>query len=100
MKKNLPEKEIQSATVQKKPAVEKKAKKEKPIKLQLPEEKVHFTAIVKQLALTWNHFNEENDEVIVLENVIIQQNHPIEVGLAWCSHSKTLKKFELVPGEE
>ena len=52
------------------------------------------------MALTWNHFNEENDEVIVLENVMIQQDHPIEVGLAWCSHSKTLKKFELVPGEE
>ena len=97
VKQALPEK---TATIQKKPAGEKKANKEKPIKLQLPEEKVHFTAIVKQLALTWNHFNEENDEVIVLENVRIQQDPLIEVGLAWCSHSKTLKKFELAAGEE
>jgi hypothetical protein len=100
VKKDLPEKEMKAAAVQRKPEAEKKAKKEKPVKLQLPEEKVHFTALVKQLALTWNHFNEENDEVIVFDNVIIQQENPIEVGLAWCSHSKTLKKFELVPGEK
>ena len=67
--------------------------------LELPEEKVHFTAIVKQFALSWNNFNEENDEVVILENVVIQQENPIEVGLAWCAHSKTLKKLELVPGE-
>ncbi|MBM6617467.1 hypothetical protein [Bacillus suaedaesalsae] len=77
-----------------------KVKKEKPAKLVLPEEKVHFTAKVKQLALSWNHFNEENDEVIVLEDVRIEQDEPIEVGLAWCSHSKTLKKFELTTGQE
>lgn len=76
-----------------------KEKKEKPPKLELPEEKVHFTATVKQFALSWNNFNEENDEVVVLENVMIQLDHPIDVGLAWCSHSKTLKKFELKPGE-
>jgi hypothetical protein len=98
VKKNIPAKEAQKGSNQKK-LVEKKAKKEKPVKLQLPEEKVHFTATVKQMALSWNHFNEENDEVVVLENVVIQQENPIEVGLAWCSHSKTLKKFELVPGE-
>ncbi|MFE8694872.1 hypothetical protein ACFYKT_00705 [Cytobacillus sp. FJAT-53684] len=74
-------------------------KKEKPAKIELPEEKVHFTARVKQFALSWNHFNEENDEVVVLENVVIEQENSIEVGLAWCAHSKTLKKFELAPGE-
>lgn len=73
-------------------------KKEKPQALDLPEEKVHFTAMVKQFALSWNHFNEENDEVVILENVVIQQEVPIEVGIAWCAHSKTLKKFELAPG--
>ncbi|WP_232284415.1 hypothetical protein [Bacillus timonensis] len=77
---------------------EKKAKKEKAPKIELPTDKVHFTANVKQFALTWNHFNEDNDEVIVLENVLIQQEEPIEIGLAWCSHSKTLKKLELEPG--
>jgi hypothetical protein len=77
-----------------------KAKKEKPAKLVLPEDKVHFSGSVKQLALSWNHFNEENDEVIVLENVKIEQDEPIEIGLAWCAHSKTLKKFELSPGDQ
>ncbi|PLR95142.1 hypothetical protein [Bacillus sp. T33-2] len=83
-----------------KEAKQPKAKKEKTAKRVLPEDKVHFTASVKQLALSWNHFNEENDEVVVLENVKIETEEPIEVGLAWCSHSKTLKKFELAPGDE
>lgn len=82
-----------------KPKKQSKVKKEKPAKIVLPEEKVHFSGKVKQLALSWNHFNEDNDEVIVLENVRIQQDDAIEIGLAWCSHSKTLKKFELSPGE-
>lgn len=76
-----------------------KEKKEKAPKLVLPEDKVHFTGIVKQFALSWNHFNEDNDEVVVLENVRIETGEPVEVGLAWCAHSKTLKKFELLPGE-
>lgn len=29
----------------------------------------------------------------------MQMENPVGVGLAWCSHSKTLKKFELVPGD-
>jgi hypothetical protein len=77
-----------------------KPKKEKSAKLVLPEDKVHFSGSVKQLALSWNHFNEENDEVIVLENVKIEQDGPVEIGLAWCAHSKTLKKFELSPGDQ
>ncbi|MEK5523099.1 MULTISPECIES: hypothetical protein [Heyndrickxia] len=77
----------------------KKEKQEKPAKIQLPEEKVHFTAAVKQFALSWNNFNEENDEVIILENVVIHEETPIEIDLCWCSHSKTLKKLELVPGD-
>ncbi|HAQ08216.1 MAG TPA: hypothetical protein DCR24_12105 [Bacillus bacterium] len=75
-----------------------KEKKEKSPKLVLPEEKVHFTGRVKQFALSWNHFNEDNDEVVVFEDVRIEQEEPIEVGLAWGSHSKTLKKLELAPG--
>lgn len=77
-----------------------KEKKEKQPKLVLPEEKVHFTAKVKQFALSWNHFNEDNDEVVVFEDVRIEQDEPIEVGLVWGSHSKTLKKLELEPGQE
>ncbi|MCM3764396.1 hypothetical protein M3234_05420 [Neobacillus niacini] len=79
---------------------ETKPKKEKAPKLELPADKVHFTATVKQFALTYNPFNEENDEVVVLENVQIVQDEPLELGLSWCSHSKTLKKFELAPGDQ
>lgn len=77
-----------------------KEKKEKPKKIELPVDKIHFTAEVKQFALSWNHFNEENDEVIVLKDVLILGDSPTEIGLAWCSHSKTLKKLELSPGEK
>lgn len=79
---------------------ETKPKKEKPAKIELPADKVHFTATVKQFALTYNPFNEENDEVVILENVQIDQDPPIELGFAWCSHSKTLKKFELSRGDQ
>ncbi|WHY79802.1 hypothetical protein QNH20_11905 [Neobacillus sp. WH10] len=82
-----------------KSAKEAKPKKEKAPKLELPAEKVHFTAKVKQFSLVYNPFNEENDEVVVLENVQIVQDNPLDLGLAWCSHSKTLKKFELVAGD-
>jgi hypothetical protein len=69
-------------------------------KLELPLDKVHFTANVKQFALVYNPFNEENDEVVVLDNVqIVHEETPLEIGLAWCSHSKTLKKFELEIGD-
>jgi hypothetical protein len=90
---------VATAPPEKKETKPHKEKKEKPAKLTLPEEKVHFTGRVKQFALSWNHFNEENDEVVVLEDVRIEQEEPVELGLAWCSHSKTLKKFELAPGE-
>jgi hypothetical protein len=94
---------VSAKTADSKPAKpEKKAKekKEKQPKLVLPEEKVHFTAKVKQFALSWNHFNEDNDEVVVFEDVRIEQDEPVEVGLAWGSHSKTLKKLELEPGQQ
>lgn len=76
-----------------------KPKKEKAVKIDLPDEKVHFTAKVKQFALTYNPFNEENDEVVILENVQIVQDSPIVLDYAWCSHSKTLKKYELAAGD-
>jgi hypothetical protein len=79
---------------------EPKPKKERAPKLVLPADKVHFTASVKQFALTYNPFNEANDEVVVLENVEIIQEEQLQLGLAWCSHSKTLKKFELSPGDQ
>ncbi|WP_413300165.1 hypothetical protein AA0X95_17810 [Bacillus sp. 1P10SD] len=97
--KELPKTEAEPKPKQAK-VKETKPKKEKAPKLELPAEKVHFTATVKQFALTYNPFNEENDEVVVLEDVKIIQDNPIEVGFAWCSHSKTLKKFELAVGDK
>ncbi|WNS77463.1 hypothetical protein RRV45_10905 [Bacillus sp. DTU_2020_1000418_1_SI_GHA_SEK_038] len=91
--------EENKSTKETKETNKKNEKKEKPVKLELPEEKVHFTAAVKQFALSWNNFNEENDEVVILENVVIKQENPVDVGLSWCSHSKTLKKYELAPGD-
>lgn len=76
-----------------------KPKKESTPKLELPADKVHFTATVKQFAMTYNHFTEENDEVVILEHVKVMEPE-LELGYAWCSHSKTLKKFELAAGEQ
>lgn len=84
------------AANEKTPQKEKKSTK----KIDLPSEKVHFTAEVQQFSYSWNHFNEENDEVVILKNVCIEEEPVIEIGLAWCSHSKTLKKFELSPGDK
>ena len=97
--KELPKKEDEPKPKQAK-VKETKPKKEKAPKLELPADKVHFAATVKQFALTYNPFNEENDEVVVLENVKIIQDNPLEIGFAWCSHSKTLKKFELAVGDQ
>ncbi len=69
-------------------------------KLALPEEKVHFTATVKEFTTKANHFTGEEDEVILLELVKVEGEQEIEVGDAWCSFSKTLKKTELEVGDE
>ncbi|MDQ0268496.1 hypothetical protein [Cytobacillus purgationiresistens] len=84
------------------PAPKKQPKKKGPApkKLELPEDKVHFSAKVKQFGLSWNHFKDDNDEVIVLEDVVIEGEEQTEVGLAWCSHSNTLKKQELSKGDQ
>jgi hypothetical protein len=89
----------EAKVVQEKKSEPKKAKKEKVAKLELPAEKVHFSAAIKQFAMTYNSFTEENDEVVIFENVQIHQEPPINIENAWCSHSKTLKKLELVIGD-
>jgi hypothetical protein len=92
-------KTTESKNIDTKKSVLKKAKKEKAVKLELPTEKVHFSAAIKQFAMTYNSFTEENDEVVIFENVQIHQEPPINIEFAWCSHSKTLKKWELAIGE-
>lgn len=68
-------------------------------KLQLPEEKVKMTAIVKEFTTVPNHFSDNDDEVIIYEAVMITDPET-EVGEAWSSHSATLKKLELEVGDK
>lgn len=75
-----------------------KAKKEKAVKLQLPEEKVKMKATVQEFTTVPNHFSDTDDEVIIYEAVSII-DPPTEVGVAWSSHSATLKKLELQVGD-
>ncbi|MGG3498047.1 hypothetical protein ABES08_20320 [Peribacillus simplex] len=69
-------------------------------KLELPGEKVHFTATVKEFTAKMNHFTGEEDEVILLENVKVTTEPELTIGDAWCGYSKTLKKAELEEGDE
>lgn len=80
-------------------AKEPAAKGGKKQKLQLPEEKVRMTAVVKEFATVPNHFTEEDDEVVIYEAVAILEP-ALEVGDAWSSHSATLKKLELAVGDK
>jgi len=75
-----------------------KATKEKAKKLELPEEKVKMTATVQEFTTVPNNFSDTDDEVIIYEAVAIE-DPAIEVGLAWSSHSATLKKLELAIGD-
>jgi hypothetical protein len=88
--------------IKEKPKKEPKKKEEKPKKekLELPTEKVKFTAKVKEFAEKYNAFTQENDEVVLYEEVKIQSEPILEIGLAWSGLSNTLKKLELSPGEE
>ncbi|MBJ8193109.1 hypothetical protein JDS79_40945, partial [Bacillus cereus] len=73
-------------------ATKPKAKKGKAPKLELPEEKVKMTATVQEFTTVPNNFSDTEDEVIIYEAVAIT-DPPLEVGVAWSSHSATLKKF-------
>ncbi|MCK1990977.1 hypothetical protein GW626_11590 [Peribacillus muralis] len=69
-------------------------------KLDLPVEKVHFTATVKEFTAKMNHFTGEEDEVILLSNVKVTTEPELSIGDGWCGYSKTLKKAELEEGDE
>ncbi|NEW05765.1 hypothetical protein GK047_07000 [Paenibacillus sp. SYP-B3998] len=75
-----------------------KAKKEKAQKIQLPEEKVKMTATVKEFTTVPNNFSDNDDEVVIYEAVSILEP-AMEIGVAWSSHSATLKKVELNIGD-
>lgn len=75
-----------------------KPSKKKSDKLQLPEDKVKMTATVQEFTTVPNNFSDNDDEVIIYEAVSISEPE-IEVGVAWSSHSATLKKLELAVGD-
>jgi hypothetical protein len=90
-----PAKAPAQAAEDKKPA---EKKQRKAPALDLPSDKVPFEAAIKEFTTKYNHFNETDEEIIVLEQVQITGENPLEVGEAWCSYSKTLKKAELTEG--
>lgn len=77
----------------------KAAKKEKAPKLQLPDDKVKMTATVKEFTTVPNNFSDNDDEVVIYEAVSIADPET-DVGVAWSSHSATLKKVELEIGDK
>ncbi|WP_110927897.1 hypothetical protein [Bacillus massiliglaciei] len=89
-----------SKVIPEKKGKEKPKKNKKQPKLDLPAEKVHFKASVKEFSAKMNHFTGEEDEVILLEKVEIVTEPLLNIGDAWCSLSKTLKKLELEEGNE
>ncbi|MCA0757095.1 hypothetical protein KP806_18695 [Paenibacillus sp. N4] len=80
------------------PAEKPKKGKGKKEKLQLPEEKVKMTATVQEFTTVPNNFSDNDDEVIIYEAVSILEP-ALELGVAWSSHSATLKKLELAIGD-
>lgn len=73
------------------------ASKKKPA-LQLPEDKLKVTAVVKEFTTVPNHFSDNDDEVIIYDNVAIE-GHELAIDEVWSSHSATLKKLELKEGD-
>lgn len=94
------ENQLEEAPAAQKSGKEKRKKEPAQSKLALPEDKVHFTATVKEFSKKMNHFTGEEDEVILFELVKVHGENELEVGNAWCSYSKTLKKLELEEGDE
>jgi hypothetical protein len=76
-----------------------KEKKEKPKKLDLPVDKVKFSAAVKEFTTKPNPFSDNDDEVLLFADVIILSEPQLVVGDAWCGYSNTLKGLELEVGD-
>jgi hypothetical protein len=94
------EKPKKRATGEKAPKAEKAPKKqaEKKEKLELPVDKVKFTAKVKEFTTKPNPFSDNDDEILLLEEVAIVGDSPLAIGDAWCGYSNTLKGFGLEVG--
>ncbi len=75
----------------------------KPVKakkqvVELPEDKLQMTAIVKEFTTVPNHFSDNEDEVIIYEGVAVE-GLELAIDEVWSSHSATLKKLELQVGD-
>lgn len=82
----------------KKPVSKPKEEQAKP-QFELPSDKVHFTATVKEFAKKPNPFSDSDDDILLLEKVAITGDEPKEIGNCWCGYSKTLQKLELQEGQ-
>lgn len=76
-----------------------KAPKKQVEKLDLPLEKVKFSAKVKEFTTKPNPFSDNDDEVVLLEEVAVLGETPLMIGDAWCGYSNTLKGFALEVGD-
>lgn len=88
---------IEDISEEPKPKAKEKTSKRAP-KLALPEEKIKMIATVQEFTSVPNNFSDNEDEVIIYEAVSII-DPATEVGVAWSSHSATLKKLELEIGD-
>jgi hypothetical protein len=96
-----PEAALAEIPIKKEKASEKaapKKTKEKKEKLELPLDKVKFSAKVKEFATKPNPFSDTEDEVILFEDVVVLSETPLIIGEAWCGYSNTLKALGLEAG--
>jgi hypothetical protein len=77
---------------------EKSTKTTKSSKIELPVDKVKMSAIVQEFTTVPNHFADEDDEVVIYEAVMLVDTET-EIGVAWSSHSATVKKVGLEVGD-
>ncbi|MFC5471080.1 hypothetical protein ACFPPD_20530 [Cohnella suwonensis] len=75
-----------------------KAAAPKKEKIELPTEKVKFSAKLKEFATKTNPFSDTDDEVLLFEEVVIAGETPLVLGDAWCGYSNTLKALGLEVG--
>ncbi|MCD9025375.1 hypothetical protein [Cohnella silvisoli] len=75
-----------------------KKQKEQKEKIDLPVDKVKFSAKVKEFATKPNPFSDNDDEVLLFEEVVILNDPPLAIGDAWCGYSNTLKALGLELG--
>ncbi|WNS43453.1 hypothetical protein [Paenibacillus sp. MMS20-IR301] len=95
----VPEANAAAETVTPEPPQKKAAASKKKPAVQLPEDKLAVTAVIKEFTTVPNHFSDNDDEVIIYEAVVVE-GHDLGIEEVWSSHSATLKKLELNVGDK